>query len=124
MLTAGVDLGNLPEGFGKPVSKEELEANPLVQPESRLLWATPFVVKPVNSFGLEMRFSDGSALLLLPTTPDPEEPGDEALPKLADWELSSPGGLLSAGPGLVWSFKPNAASRPRRKICRRKNRAS
>jgi hypothetical protein len=111
VLTAGVDLGNVPSELGKPVSKKELESNPLIQPESRVLSVTPFVVKPVNGFGLQIRVSDGSTLLILPAMPDVEEPDDETLPELADWELSSPGGFLSAGPGLVWSFTPSSDSR-------------
>ena len=111
VLTAGIDLGDVPSALGKPVSKEELEANPFIQPESRVLSVTPFEVKPVDGFGLEIRVSDESTLLLFPAVPEIEEPDDEALPQLADWELSSPGGLLSAGPGLVWSYKPSSGSR-------------
>ena len=110
VLAAGVDLGNVPTGLGKPVSKEEVETNPLIQPESRVLSVTPFVVRPVNGFGLQIRASDGGTLLLLPALPEVEEPDDEGLPRLADWELSAPGGLLSAGPGLLWSFKPSSGS--------------
>jgi len=107
VLAAGLDLGHVPSGLGTPVSKEELERSPLIQPESRVLSVAPFVVTPVDGYGLQVRFSDASTLLLIPATPEVEEPGDEALPSLADWELSSPAGLLSAGPGLVWSFKPS-----------------
>src|SRR5437016_4352398 len=34
VLTAGLDLLSVPNGLGRSVSKEELEANPLIQPES------------------------------------------------------------------------------------------
>jgi hypothetical protein len=106
VLTGGVlDIESC--GIGKPLTKEELEAAPLIEPESRVLAATPFVVRPVDSFGMQLRMSDGSALLILPTLPEPEEPGDEALPELADWELLGPQGLLSAGPGLKWSYNPS-----------------
>jgi len=110
VLAAGLDLGNLPTELDKPLAKEELETIPLVQPEARVLSVKPFVVQPVNGFGLEIRASDGSTVLLLPSMSDAEEPDDEGLPPLADWELSSPTGLLSAGPGLVWSFKPFSRS--------------
>lgn len=117
VLSAGVDFGGLPSGFGKPIRKEDLEANPLIQPDSRVLDALPFVVRPVNGIGLQLRFSDGSAIHILPSLPDAEESEvaeDEALPELADWELISPSGLLSAGPNLVWSFRPvpSAGSKP------------
>ena len=91
---------------GRPLSKEELEAGNFVEPESRVLAATPFVVHSVDGFGLELRMSDGTSLLVLPTIAEPDEPGDEGLPELADWELSTPRGLLSAGPNLEWSFAP------------------
>jgi len=106
VLSSGLDLDNFPNEFGKPLSKETLEANPPIQTGTRVLSATPFVVKPVNSFGLEIRVSDGSAILIFPTLPDIEEPEDEGLPELADWELNSPNGLLNAAPGVVWAFTP------------------
>jgi hypothetical protein len=114
VLTAGIDLDTVSSELGRPVRKEDLEANPLIQPASRVLSVTPFVVKPANGFGLQLRVSDGSTLLILPATPDVEEPEGEALPALADWELVSPGGLLGAGPGLSWSFQPSPGpgSRP------------
>jgi hypothetical protein len=108
VLTAGIDGENLPNGLGTPIRKEELEAHPLLAVESRVLQATPFVVKPVNGFGLQLRFSDGSSLLILPTVAEPE--AEETSPEipLADWELSSPQGLLNAGPGPSWSFQPSS----------------
>jgi len=106
VITAGEVLDSPPSAVGKPLLKEELEAGTFVEAESRVLTAAPFVVKPVEGFGLQLRMSDGSTLLVLPTIQEPDEPEDEGLPKLADWELSTPRGLLSAGPGLDWSFKP------------------
>ena len=106
VLAAGINGENLPSGLGKPIRKEELEANPLIPPESRVLMVTPFFVKPVNGFGLQLRFSDGSTLLILPTLAESESDEASLEIALADWELSSPQGLLSAGPGLNWSFKP------------------
>lgn len=108
VLTAGVLTSVGLDGLGKPLDKEELESGQFIDPESRVLAATPFVVKSVSGFGLELRMSDGSVLLILPTIPGPDEPEDEGLPELADWELLSPRGLLSAGPGLKWSFEPSA----------------
>jgi hypothetical protein len=106
VVTAGINLDNHPNGFGTPIRKQDLESESLIQPESRVLSATSFVVKPVNGFGLQMRLSDGSTVLILPTVPEAEEPDEASLPELADWELASPNGLVSAGPGLIWSFKP------------------
>lgn len=105
VLSARVNAGDVPSDFGEPVRKEDLEANPLIQPDSRVLTASPFVIKPVGGFGLQIRFSDGSTVHVFPA-PDAADPDDEALPELADWELLSPGGLLSAGPGVVWAFTP------------------
>lgn len=110
LLTAGVLTPPGPNGLGKPLRKEELESGEFIEPESRVMAATPFVVKSVNGFGLELRMSDGSVLLILPTIPEPDEPDEQGLPELADWEILFPRGLLSAGPGLKWSFEPSAAS--------------
>ncbi|HVC95183.1 MAG TPA: hypothetical protein VND64_15920 [Pirellulales bacterium] len=108
VLTTGVVLDPAGPAFGRPLTKEELEKGQFIEPEGRVVAATPFAVKPVEGFGLQLRTSDGSTLLVLPAIQEPDEPEDEGLPKLADWELSSPRGLLSAGPGLEWSFKPSA----------------
>jgi hypothetical protein len=107
VVTAGVFLDSAAADLGKPLSKQDFEKNPVIAPESRTVEANPFPVKPINGFGLQIRFSDGSTLLILPTPPEADEPGDEELPELADWELLSPRGLLSAWPGLQWSFKPS-----------------
>ena len=106
VITSGLVFDAASPAFGIPLSKEELEAGTFVEPESRVLAATPFVVKPVDGFGLQLRMSDGSSLLVLPTTPEPDEPEDEDLPELADWELATPRGLLTAGPNLHWAFRP------------------
>jgi hypothetical protein len=95
-----------PSAFGRPLGKEELEAGTFIEPTSRVLAATPFVVKPDDGFGLQLGMSDGTTLLILPTPSEPDEPGDEELPELADWELSTPRGFLSAGPHREWSFVP------------------
>jgi hypothetical protein len=112
VVTAGVFLDSVAADLGKPLSKQDFEKNPIILPESRAVEVTPFPVKPINGFGLQLRFSDGSTLLILPTPPEADEPGDEELPELADWELLSPRGLLSAWPGLHWSFQPSAANDP------------
>jgi len=108
LLTAGFDPDAIADPRVRPFRKEDLESSPLIQPESRVLSATPFIARPLNGFGLQLRVSDGSSLLIKPVMPEAEEPGDESLLELADWELATPSGLLSAGPGLVWSFKPTA----------------
>ena len=108
VMSAGVLDESVVTGLGKPIRKEELEGDPVIQPDSRVVLATPFMVKPVDGFGLQLRLSDGSALLILPTLPEAGDSDDESLPALADWELLSPSGLLSAGPGLQWSFAPPA----------------
>ena len=111
ILTAGICLDSVSAKFGKPISKEELESKQFIVPESRVLSAVPFIVKPVNTYGLQFRLSDGTSLLVLPTVSEPDEPEDESLPESADWELLSPLGLLSVGPELTWSFEPAVESR-------------
>jgi hypothetical protein len=109
-VTAGLFPDPLSADLGKLLSKQDFEKNPVIRAESRAVEAIPFPVKPINGFGLQLRFSDGSSLLILPTPPEEDDPEDEELPELADWELLSPRGLLSAWPGLKWSFQPSAGS--------------
>jgi hypothetical protein len=106
VLTSGVSLDPSQRPSGTPLSKEALESGGFIEAESRVVEATPFLVSPAVGFGLQLRMSDGSTLLALPGTSEPDEPGDEGLPRLADWELLSPSGLLKAGPDLEWSFEP------------------
>lgn len=115
LITTGEVFNSPPPAFGKPLRNEELESGKFVESGSRVLEAIPFVVKPVEGFGLQLRMSDGSTLLVLPTLPELDEPEDEDLPQLADWELSSPRGLLNAGPTLEWSFSPAQSASPERK---------
>lgn len=116
VLTAGVSWDFVTARFGKSISKEELETKQFIEPESRVLAAVPFVIRPVNGVALQIQLSDGSSLSVLPTLAETEERGEDELPELADWELISPRGLLSVGPGLKWSFQP-AAFQPRPTGC-------
>ena len=115
IVTDGVVFSPPPPSIGTPLNKEDLEAGTFIEPESRVLLATPFLVKPVDRIGLQLRMTDGSSLLVVPTAQEPDEPEDEELPELADWELSSPRGLLQAGPGHGWSFKPSVNASPEQK---------
>ena len=102
--------------FGKPgmiasqgegmetISKEAIETKQWIAPNSRVVHATSFAIQSQNVFGLEIRFSDGTFLVIMPTTET--ESKDDDLPEIADWELLSPSGRLQAGPGLQWSFEP------------------
>ncbi len=40
--------------LGTPLGKEELESQTLIEPESRVISATPFIVRPANGFGLQL----------------------------------------------------------------------
>ena len=101
-----VQIANRDGDAGQPTRNEDLEANPLVAPDARVMSARAFAVGTADAWGVELRFSDGSSLRVLPTLPGADDPADAALPALADWELASPAGLLSAGPGRAWSFQP------------------
>ena len=76
------------EDKGKPMSKEQkkdIEAEPLIQSGSRVTLASPFVVKPENRFGLQLGFSDGSTIHIMPAplgADAPEEAEDDALPEV------------------------------------------
>jgi len=98
--------------LGTLLRKEELESQRFIEPDGRVLTATAFIVKPLNGFGLQVRFSEGSTHLVPPTIPETDEPEDEGLPELADWELLGLRGLPSAWPGLKWSFEPSGVASP------------
>jgi len=108
VVTAGILSQPLPLPVGKPLDKQELESCQFIEPESMVLAATPFLIKAVGGFGLQLRFSDGSTLFIVPTLEEPEAAGDEGLPELADWELLSPHGLLRVGPGTKWFLELSA----------------
>lgn len=106
MISAEVNLLQNPGRIGTLISKEALEANPLIQLGSHVTGATAFVVKPTDGIGLQISFSDGSTLHILPDILEEKDSfNHDALPELSYWELLTPTGLLSAGPGLVWSYK-------------------
>ena len=110
IISAGIAAKQGAKTFGEPLSKEGLETGRFVEPGSRVIEASPFIVKPVEGFGLQLRMSDGSTLLVLPTSEEADsDEGEDAneeenLPALPDWELTTPRGLLKAGPDLKWSF--------------------
>jgi hypothetical protein len=116
VITAGEVFGSSPSSFGTPLRKDELESGTYLEPGCRVIAATPFLVRPVDGFGLQLRMSDGSSLLVLPTSSEPDEVEDEDSPELADWELLSPRGLLSAGPALQWTFTPTTEPSPNRSV--------
>jgi hypothetical protein len=112
ILTDGALAQTALEAIGTPTSKESLESNPVIEPETRVLSATPFVVKASNGFGLHVQMSDSSSFLILPSPSEPDEPEDEGSTPLEDWELVCSQGVLKAGPGLVWSFERTDTSTP------------
>lgn len=71
----------------------------LVAPGVRVTDARPFPAK--YGHGLEIEFGDGDAVVVIPTPP---EPGDAA--DVADWDVLTPAGLLTAGPGPTWTWAP------------------
>ena len=111
VVDGGALLDSDATALGAPLRKEELESQTLIEPGSRVLSALPFVVRPAEGIGLQLRLSDGTSLSVLPTIREADEPADANLPELADWELLTPIGLVKAGPGLEWSFEPKEGSR-------------
>lgn len=107
VISAGIRNGEAAHDALKSISKEQLESNPTIETASRVVAAESFADSPVNGFGLFIGFSDGSVLYILPSPEDDAEPEDNSLPPLADWELASPQGLLNAGPGLAWEYRPS-----------------
>lgn len=112
MLSHGVDRGDGPSGNGVPPRGMDFEAAELIRPGSRVVFAAAFAVTQPHGFGLQLGLSDGSAVHVLPAPDEADEVGeaeDKSLLELADWELLSPSGQLSAGPGTGWTFKPSRA---------------
>jgi hypothetical protein len=105
VVNGGALLDSSKAELGTPLDKRELESRKIIEPGSLVLTAAPFFVQPVDGFGLQLRFADGSLLSVVPAMPEPDEPEDEGLPELADWELFTPRGLLSVGPGRRWSLE-------------------
>jgi hypothetical protein len=93
------------ETTGRPLSNEELETGRFIEPSSRVLKAEPFLVTGIGGIGLQLTMTDGSVLVIFPCDQDSCGKDDE-LPEVADWELLSPLGCLSVGPGLNWSLEP------------------
>jgi hypothetical protein len=104
-------IPELPNARGWRHGPTMTETGRFIEPDGRVVAATPFVVPPAGGLGLQFRISDGSSLLVLPAIHETEEPEDRGLPKLADWELSSPSGLLSAGPASNGRSNPPGLSR-------------
>jgi hypothetical protein len=94
--------------FGRQISKQDIEANPLIAPESRITSVASFVVRPAKGYGLYVRTSDDCAIVILPNESENDAVDEESLPSLTDWDLYVPGGVLRVGPALAWSFKPSA----------------
>lgn len=106
----GLVPSDLPASFGKALTKEDLEAGLLIERDARVVEPIPF--RTTGGYGLQVLLSDGSRLTVLPTVPEPDNPGDEMLPELADWELLTPEGALKAGPELKWKYDPHSAAPP------------
>jgi hypothetical protein len=89
---------------GTPMTKEEIEADPIIRRDSHVVAVTPFLFKQSNAIGLRLATADGSTLFVLPNDTERDEVLDETTPQIADWELITPNGLINAGPGPRWSF--------------------
>ncbi|MBA4067111.1 MAG: hypothetical protein C0501_26070 [Isosphaera sp.] len=100
----------------RPISTEELERTPFIQPGARVLAAEPFVARPTGGYGLLVAFSDGSAVLINPTPLEhpADEPGaPEKVPHISDWELLTPHArYLWVGPGSAWGYEPSRQAEP------------
>jgi len=111
VIAAGISIGTEPSKSVRPLPKSELEAGTFILPGSRVLAAEPFEIKPMHAFGLHVRFSDGSTLVVMPAARVPDGPDEADFPPLADWELFTPQGLLSAWPDLKWTFEVETATK-------------
>jgi hypothetical protein len=106
-IMSGLIPGNVPPAFGQPLSREDWASGAFAEPGSPVHRATPFLHVPVGGIGLQLILSNGTQLTVFPTSPEPDQPGDENLPPLADWELLTPRGFLRVGPGTGWEYEPS-----------------
>lgn len=101
--------------LGEPVAPADVVAHAPITPASRVTGVTPFTLgAPPAAIAVRVDLSDGSALVVLPTTDEDIESAPEGteLDEVADWELRTPHGTLRVGPGLKWHFAPRAAEVP------------
>jgi len=107
LIASGIDIDNITSDWGSRLDVAAIEANPMIAIGSHVLSIVAFPISPDQRVGLQMRFSDGSALHVLPAGNEPDSPSDAELPSIADWELITPAGALSVGPAPEWSFRAN-----------------
>ena len=110
VYTAGSDSGSATDESGlRNVPKEEFESTSPIRVGSRAVSATAFAVVPADGFALQLTLSDGSSFFILldRSDSDTSDAESDCLPEIADWELASPRGLLSAWPGPRWTFEPS-----------------
>lgn len=104
VYAAGVEIDGIPPDTGRPVTREEIEAGAFVEFGTRVAAAVPFRFRTVPGYGLELALTDGTTLIVFPVAGDPAPD----LPPVADWELTTPRGVVSVGPGAEWKFDPAA----------------
>jgi hypothetical protein len=113
-LTLADPFMMLKPGIWLPVTLEDLEKSPPINPGAVVVSATPYLDRLSGAFGLQLAFSDGAFVQLRPT---PEEGGpadDQELPPVADWELFTPyGRYLRVGPGPKWAYEKSAGGTDR-----------
>ena len=111
----GGRVADLKSLLGEPMQPADVVAHAPVTPGARVTGVTPFTVgDPGVSIAVRVDLSDGSALVVLPTTEEDIEPEPEGttLHELADWEVRTPQGTLQVGPGLKWHFAAPASAPP------------
>lgn len=102
-----------PNPFGDLVriDMSELERKPPIVVGSRVVSLESFAVDTADAIALRLAMSDGSVLTVLPplqtsSLPDLEDDGLEPpSAALADWELTTPHGLIEAGSGVRWTLR-------------------
>ncbi len=92
----------------KPITRREIESALFFQRGARVVSANPILwdARPGASlaFGLSLTLSDGSSLLIGPSSS--EQPSSED--DVADWEVFTPyDRYLRVGPRMQWSYLPS-----------------
>jgi hypothetical protein len=115
LLTGGMDSEFI-RALGEPVRRATAVTECPISTGAVSTAMRPFLYTrpPVDGIGLRVDMSDGSSIVAIPTSdePDPlvDAPADAKVFGLADWELRTTRFTLEVGPGRKWHVGPTAIS--------------
>ncbi len=91
---------------GKPYNTSALESGQLVRAGAKVVSADPSILDEpfATGIGLIIQLDDNTKILVIPNDVDPADV--DLNDPLSDWELLTPAGVLSVGPGTQSSVVP------------------